>query len=317
MADYYNLGISGESLNRLLNQYSDLNTNLESSIKYVSQIKTYIPTGVSEDNRLVTQSEVNSEINTYASYYITAASTGGNFDSANQLETGPWYSAGQERTPTKNDYALVEYEVEDESGTLIYYDKYYCTGLNDQKPRWQFQYSINASTFTAAQIAAMDSGITKDAVGTVVGEAQIINSSGYYGFLPVERQMPEEAGVDYAYVEREDNDGSASKLLLVEVSVDPTPGSIVRRDSENRCYANCKRSTTSDNLDPTTLINYEFLSPKVISADGYPNEKGNYNGQFAFVGNDIYVCIDLTKTGSDGWRKLKIDSSTSTQVNGG
>lgn len=56
---------------------------------------------------IATQDWVDDEINKVSAYYITSNAQGDTFANQEALASGPWYSSGSTRTPTRNDYAIV------------------------------------------------------------------------------------------------------------------------------------------------------------------------------------------------------------------
>ena len=95
---------------------------------------------------------VNSSINAIAAFYITKNAAGDPFTSNAELTSATtFYSGGEVRTPTRNDYCIVlkdEVNGGETAGSTRYiYDN-----------GWEFQYSLNYQ-FTQAQMDALNSGI--------------------------------------------------------------------------------------------------------------------------------------------------------------
>ena len=149
---------------------------------------------------------VNSSIENVAAYYITKNAAGDAFNTKAELTgASTYYSGGSVRVPTRNDYAIVlhdetqatdigafatanEYigyyvkptttyiEVTAENvstyvtaGTTHAYELPTCRYINSSTtstPQWDFQYIVNNSGLTAAQIAAINSGITSSKVSS-------------------------------------------------------------------------------------------------------------------------------------------------------
>ena len=132
----------------------------------ITDIEEVIPSTASTDNLLADRAFVNSSINNMAAYYITASASGNAFGDHARLVSGPWYFQGQLRTPTMNDYALV---IEDET-----HDNHSARYLFDGV-QWAFQYTLNDTEFTQAQIDAINSTITE---GKVISyDAHIIDTN--------------------------------------------------------------------------------------------------------------------------------------------
>ena len=143
--------------------YSATNANATA----IAAITTLIPAAATSTNQLADKSFVNSSISTNTAYFI------GTFNSVAELEA---YSG----TLTNNDYAFVA--TTDTAGNTLY-DRY---KYNSSTQDWAFEYELNNSSFTAAQWAAINSGITSDSKVTrsttaAVGGTTIpvyVNSSG-------------------------------------------------------------------------------------------------------------------------------------------
>ena len=108
----------------------------------IDGIDAKIPAQASTENQLADKNFVNSSIATNTAFFL------GTFDSIDRLNA----YAG---TKTNNDYAFVTGV--DESGNVLY-NRY---KWNAELGRWVFEYTLNNTGFTAAQFAAINSGITK------------------------------------------------------------------------------------------------------------------------------------------------------------
>lgn len=126
--------------NDLVGQITTNQSNIES-------IEEKIPAQASAQNQLTDRNFVNSSIATNTANFI------GTFDSLAELEaySGP---------VTNNDYAFVINT--DESGNVVY-DRYKYTVVTDPAS-WEYEFSLNNSSFTSNQWAAINSGITSTKV---------------------------------------------------------------------------------------------------------------------------------------------------------
>ena len=116
---------------------------------------------------------VNSSINAFAAFYLTKNANGDAFGTYAELSSATvFYNAGVQRTPTKNDYCVV---LEDETKTTSLgvdpttrytYQGEWPTG------QFEFQYIVNNTSLTQAQVNAINSGIDSTKV------AQIATNSG-------------------------------------------------------------------------------------------------------------------------------------------
>lgn len=107
----------------------------------VTNIEDKIPAQASSENKLADKDFVNSSIAT------STATFRGTFDTLEALKAAQ---------ADKNDYAFWVHK--DEDGNTCY-DKYTYTGTE-----WKFEYRLNNSSFTAAQWAALNSGVTADVI---------------------------------------------------------------------------------------------------------------------------------------------------------
>ena len=124
----------------------------------ISDINSKIPSSASSSNKLADVDFVNSSINNMAAFYVTSDVSGDPFPTRASLVAGPWYFRGQTRQPTQNDYALVtEDETHDDMTSRFMYDG----------TQWVWQYTLNNTQFTQAQIDAINSGITESLVNKI------------------------------------------------------------------------------------------------------------------------------------------------------
>lgn len=145
-----------ETNDRIDNLSADYNTTKND----VAGIKSKIPNAASTENQLADKAFVNSSINNFAAFYITKNANGDAFATKAELMGATvYYSGGQVRVPTKNDYTIV---LEDETKTTS-------LGVNpttrySYNNQWEYQYIVNNTALTQAQVNAINSGITKDIV---------------------------------------------------------------------------------------------------------------------------------------------------------
>lgn len=137
--------------------------------KNVKDISDVIPNQATSSNQLADKAFVNSSINTYSAFYLTKNANGDAFGTYGELTSATkFWNAGVEKTPTKNDYLVV---LEDETKTTALgvnpttrytYQGEWPTG------QFEFQYIVNNTALTQAQVDAINSGITKDVVDKLV-----------------------------------------------------------------------------------------------------------------------------------------------------
>lgn len=146
--------------------------------KNVKDISDVIPSQATPSNQLADKAFVNSSINNYAAFYLTKNANGDAFGTYGEmLLANNYWNAGVERTPTKNDYLVV---LEDETKTTALgvrpttrytYQGEWPTG------QFEFQYIVNNTALTQAQVDAINSGITKSIV-----DSRVIPSSTKSGY---------------------------------------------------------------------------------------------------------------------------------------
>ena len=124
----------------------------------VEEISAKIPPQATSTNQLADKDFVNSSIENVAAYFITKDAAGNPFATKAELNAATkFYSGGQERNPTRNDYTVV---LADESKTISATGENPTTRYIYDNGVWSFQYIVNNSGLTAAQWAAVNSGIT-------------------------------------------------------------------------------------------------------------------------------------------------------------
>ncbi len=165
----------------------------------ISGIESVIPSSASESNKLADQAFVNSSINNMAAFYITSNAQGDAFAThAALIAATVFYSGGKERVPTQNDYATVLADETKPKGvdgsypTTRYVYQTATTGGTYPDGQWDFQYVVNNTSLTQAQINAINSGITKEIVDGlkqggvtgVKGAAETVYKTGNVNLTP-------------------------------------------------------------------------------------------------------------------------------------
>ena len=123
----------------------------------INTINWKIPSAASSSNQLTDKNYVDSSINSVSAYYITKNAAWDQFATYAELSSATtFYSGWVVRTPTRNDYTIVlADETHDNELTRYIYNN-----------GWEYQYSINESPMTQAQLDALNSGITSSKVTT-------------------------------------------------------------------------------------------------------------------------------------------------------
>ena len=117
----------------------------------ISTINWKIPSTASTTNQLADKDYVNDSINSVTAFYITKNAAGDQFATRAELVNATtYYSWGEVRVPTRNDYAIVlDDETHNDEVTRYIYNN-----------GWEYQYTINESPLTQAQLNALNSWIT-------------------------------------------------------------------------------------------------------------------------------------------------------------
>ena len=117
----------------------------------ITAINDLIPSAATCSNQLADKDYVNDWINSVAAYYITKDAQGDQWACYAELAAATtFYSWWVQRTPTRNDY------------TIVLDDECYChaTTRYSYNSGWQYQYTVNETALTCAQLNALNSGIT-------------------------------------------------------------------------------------------------------------------------------------------------------------
>lgn len=130
-----------------LGQAQTVEIDLTSIENTINNILALIPAQASAQNQLADKDFVNSSISTNTAHFI------GTFNSVAELEA---YSG----TITNNDYANI---IRTEDGQT-YYDRYTYNGNTEE---WEFNFTVNSTSFTVVQWAAINSGITASKVAEI------------------------------------------------------------------------------------------------------------------------------------------------------
>lgn len=156
-----------------------------------AEINGKIPSAASKENQLADKAFVNSSINNMAAFYITYNAQGDAFAThASLINATTFYSGGQERTPTQNDYATVLADETQPKGvdgsypTTRYVYQTAAAGGTYPNGQWEFQYVVNNTSLTQAQVDAINSGITKELVD-IIGKGNVLSVNGKTGAVTI------------------------------------------------------------------------------------------------------------------------------------
>ncbi len=128
--------------------------------KNLGGLDELIPATASATNQLADKDFVNSSINAVAAHRVSFDAEGNGFPTkADLLAATVFYRGGVEYTPTTHDYCIV---IADESAPAPFTGGQ--TRYEFDSGSWAYVYGINEEPFTAAENAAIDSGITAEKV---------------------------------------------------------------------------------------------------------------------------------------------------------
>lgn len=212
------------------------NWNNKANASYVDEkindINSKIPNQASSTNQLADKDFVNSSINNIAAFYITKNANGDPFENYNELiTTTTYYSGGEVRIPTRNDYCIVRVDENHDNATTRYI----------YGNQWEFQYIVNETALTAEQLAALNSGATKEIIDSIsnkldkitstsaLNRVYVVNYDGTQGNLPIAQ------GIDYE-------------------------STIVQRTSDKKI----KAETPTDSDDVKMVVNKEYINNVII-----------------------------------------------------
>ena len=136
---------------------------------YVDTINWKIPSAATTSNQLADKKFVNDAINSVTAYYITKNAAGDQFATYAELAAATvFYSGWAVRVPTRNDYTIVlDDETHNDEVTRYIYNS-----------GWEYQYTINESPLTQAQLDALNSWITS---GKVTSYDGVVSTIAWYG----------------------------------------------------------------------------------------------------------------------------------------
>ena len=147
----------------ILQDINNANELAVENAREISNVRNLIPATATPDNKLADQGFVNSSIQTATAYFRGDWETWADVPSDPELYPA---DATGNHTPITNDYMVVIADEKTNGGTWRY--KYTGVWAEQGKDGWKEEYQINETPLTAAQLAALNSGITADAVASFV-----------------------------------------------------------------------------------------------------------------------------------------------------
>ena len=272
--------LSGVTTSDLEVKTIEVSESLKVKGKDIAEIIDYLPNDVSQENKLTTEDFVNSSIATNTAYFR------GTFDSVQDLEA-------YEGEKTNNDYAFVR--TADEFGAISFNRYKY----NSKSKNWEYEYTLNNSSFTSAQWEAINSGITAEKVALIPNSAvaQIDDDS--------KDAMHAWSGAKVAKeIEFVDNKNNYStEETVIGKWIDGKP---IYRNVLNINPVNIRDWTSIpevDNLNIKKIIKAVVMGVEVENQDCviFSNVRRNPNGKFEFLSyfwaiTASIIILEYTKT---------------------
>lgn len=243
--DAVNSGIDTTKVNQIATNTSEITT-----------IEGKIPTQASSSNQLADKNFVNSSIATNTAYYIS--DNGQPFQSLADLEA---YSG----TLTNNDYAFVVGT--DAQGNTVY-DRY---KYNASTQQWAFEYELNNSSFTAAQWAAINSGIASGDVTKLAGLADIRSVGSNLTLDPATGTL---SATDTTYTDFVGTDGvDAGSAGLVPAPATTDAGKFLKADGTWDSVSAGPTVVQTTGTSQTDVMSQKATSQMVFQS-GYESSQG-------------------------------------------
>ena len=237
----------------------------------ITTINSKIPAAATSGNQLADKDFVNSSINNMAANYITSDAQGDNFATKAALTAGPYYHKGVAYTPTNNDYALVESdETKDGATTRYIYDG----------AQWAFQYIVNDTPFTQAQINAINSGITSSKVSNY--DTHIADTDIHVTTTDKNNWNAKQAAITGAATTITSSDLTTNRTVISDsngkIAVSDTTstelGYVHGVTSNIQTQLNNKQATLVSGTNIKTINNQSVLGSGNLNVDGLPSQSG-------------------------------------------
>lgn len=144
-------------------------TQIGTNTTDIATINGKIPSQASTSNQLADKNFVNSSISTQTAYFDGSWNTYADIPTTVAGFENAGYPA-----PTNNNYLVVKEDETQDGGTWRY--KYVDAGGTYSKNNWKSEYEVNETPMTAAQLAALNSGITDTLVTQITTNQNNISS---------------------------------------------------------------------------------------------------------------------------------------------
>ena len=250
-------------------------TQIGTNTSDITAINNKIPSAATSSNQLADKDFVNSTVTTLLARYITSSAGGDSFTTHAALATGPYYLDGTAVTTSdlhNNDYAMV---MADET--------------HDNKParyiwsgsQWSFQYVLNNTTFTQAQVDALNSTITSNLVSDY--NTHIADTNIHVTATDKSNWNAKQAAITGAATTVTTNNLTASRVLVsnssgkIAVDADVTTKELSYLDgvtSSIQTQLNNKQATLVSGTNIKTINNNSILGSGNLTVDGLPSQTG-------------------------------------------
>ena len=252
------------------------------------------------DSAFALKGFVNSSINALAAFYITKDADGNPFSThAELVGATTFYSGGEVRVPTRNDYAIV---LKDEVNGGATHDSTRYTYNNG----WEFQYIFNYQ-FTQAQIDALNSGITATKVSQIATNksdiATINNSAVMKSGINSTKVATYDAYDDRITTAQNKADANANSIATINNSAVMKSGITSTKvatydgydkritDAQNKANAN---ETAISEIKSSAVMTSGITSAKVSAYDGYDSKITTNKNDISTINNSAVMKSGIT-----------------------
>lgn len=252
------------------------------------------------DSAFALKGFVNSSINALAAFYITKDANGNPFSThAELVGATTFYSGGEVRVPTRNDYAIV---LEDEVNGGATHDSTRYTYNNG----WEFQYIFNYQ-FTQAQMDALNSGITATNVSQIATNkndiATINNSAVMKSGINSTKVATYDAYDGRITTAQNKADANANSITTINNSAVMKSGITSTKVSKYDGYdkkitdvqskANANETAISE-INSSAVMTSGITSTKVSTYDGYDSRITTNNNNISAINNSAVMKSGIT-----------------------
>ena len=252
------------------------------------------------DSAFALKGFVNSSINALAAFYITKDADGNPFSThAELVGATTFYSGGEVRVPTRNDYAIV---LKDEVNGGATHNSTRYTYNNG----WEFQYIFNYQ-FTQAQIDALNSGITATNVSQIATNksdiATINNSAVMKSGINSTKVATYDAYDDRITTAQNKADANANSIATINNSAVMKSGITSTKvatydgydkritDAQNKANAN---ETAISEIKSSAVMTSGITSAKVSAYDGYDSKITTNKNDISTINNSAVMKSGIT-----------------------